>query len=127
MAKENLSNKAQQISRRDFIRTAVGGTVAMLVGCQSRPWPTSTPLPGTTESASKRPVVSIVKIKEGNIEAAVEAAIDLLGGIENVLQGRERIMLKPNLVSNDPRATTDPQVIRSLAKLMKKASKCRVL
>jgi uncharacterized protein (DUF362 family) len=38
-----------------------------------------------------------------------------------VTQGKERIMLKPNLVSNDPRAVTKPQVIRSLAELMKKA------
>jgi uncharacterized protein (DUF362 family) len=68
-------------------------------------------------------VVSIVKIKGGKIGTAVEAAIDLLGGIETVVMGKERIMLKPNLVSNDPRATTDPQVIRSLANLMKKAGK----
>jgi uncharacterized protein (DUF362 family) len=32
-------------------------------------------------------------------------------------------MLKPNLVSNDPQATTKPEVIRSLAALMKKAGK----
>jgi uncharacterized protein (DUF362 family) len=72
---------------------------------------------------SKRPAVSIVKIKAGDIERAVEAAVDLLGGIESVAQGKERIMLKPNLVSNDPRATTKPQVIHALAKLMKNAGK----
>ena len=72
---------------------------------------------------SNLPAVSIVKIKNGNIEAAVEAAVDLLGGIDSVTRGKERIMLKPNLVSNDPRAVTKPQVIRSLAELMKKAGK----
>jgi uncharacterized protein (DUF362 family) len=121
--KETLSNRGRQISRRDFIKTAVGGTVALLAGCQTRPWPTSTPFPGTTESVSDRPVVSIAKVKGGKIEAAVEEAIDLLGGIETVLHGKERIMLKPNLVSNDPRATTDLRVIRSLAKLMKRGGK----
>jgi uncharacterized protein (DUF362 family) len=121
--KEILSNRGRQISRRDFIKTAVGGTVALLAGCQTRPWPTSTPFPGTTESVSDRPVVSIAKVKGGKIEAAVEEAIDLLGGIETVLHGKERIMLKPNLVSNDPRATTDLRVIRSLAKLMKRGGK----
>ncbi|HLO29198.1 MAG TPA: DUF362 domain-containing protein, partial [Anaerolineales bacterium] len=68
-------------------------------------------------------LVSIVKIKDGNIGAAVEEAIQLLGGIETVTSGKERIMLKPNLVSNNPNITTKPEVIRSLAALMKKAGK----
>lgn len=123
--KETSSSKAiaQQISRRDFIKTAAVGATAMLVACQTRQLPTPTSLPETAVSVSKRPAVSIVKIKAGDIERAVEAAVDLLGGIESVAQGKERIMLKPNLVSNDPRATTKPQVIHALAKLMKNAGK----
>jgi uncharacterized protein (DUF362 family) len=123
--KETSSSKAiaQQISRRDFIKTAAVGATAMLVACQTRQLPTPTSLPETAVSVSKRPAVSIVKIKAGDIERAVEAAVDLLGGIESVAQGKERIMLKPNLVSNDPRATTKPQVIHALAKLMKNADK----
>lgn len=123
--KETSSSKAiaQQISRRDFIKTAAVGATAMLVACQTRQLPTHTSLPETAVSVSKRPAVSIVKIKAGDIERAVEAAVDLLGGIESVAQGKERIMLKPNLVSNDPRATTKPQVIHALAKLMKNAGK----
>lgn len=121
--KDFLSNKAQRITRRDFIKTAAVGTVAMLAACQTRQLTTSTPLPMTAVSLSERPLVSIVKIMNGDIEKAVEAAIDLLGGIESVTQGKERIMLKPNLVSNDPRATTKPPVIRSLAKLMQNAGK----
>jgi uncharacterized protein (DUF362 family) len=123
--KETSSSKAiaQQFSRRDFIKTAAVGATAMLVACQTRQLPTPTSLPETAVSVSKRPAVSIVKIKAGDIERAVEAAVDLLGGIESVAQGKERIMLKPNLVSNDPRATTKPQVIHALAKLMKNAGK----
>ena len=125
MMKKTSSRKAteQQISRRDFIRTAAVGATAMLVACQTRQLSTPTPLPMTPVSLSNRPAVSVVKIKAGKIERAVEAAIDLLGGIESVAQGKERIMLKPNLVSNDPRATTKPQVIHALAKLMKNAGK----
>ena len=119
MLKETLSNKARRISRRDFIKaTVVGGTAAVLTACR-----TPSPLPETAETVSGHPVVSIVKIKRSNIAAAVEAAIDLLGGIESVTQGKERIMLKPNLVSNDSRATTKPQVVRALAELMKGAGK----
>ncbi len=123
MEKESLSNKAQRISRREFIKTTIGGTVAMLAACQSRGLPTTTPFPDSAGSSGVRPVVSIVRIKDGRIESAVEEAIDLLGGIETVAQGKERIMLKPNLVSNDPRATTKPPVVRALAQLMKRAGK----
>jgi uncharacterized protein (DUF362 family) len=66
-----------------------------------------------------RPVVSVVKIRNGNVEAAVEHAIELLGGMRSITQGKERIMLKPNLVSPAPSATTKPAVIRALARLMK--------
>ena len=123
MEKEFLSGRARRISRRDFIKTAVVGTAGVLAACQGEQRPASTPLSEIAAPAGQYPVVSIVKIKGGKIGTAVEAAIDLLGGIETVVQGKERIMLKPNLVSSDPRATTDPQVIRSLANLMKRAGK----
>ncbi len=121
MQKIASSGNTKRITRRDFIKTASVGAVALLAACQTRQLPISTPIPEAAGLVSDRPVVSIVKIKRGKIETAVEAAIDLLGGINNVTQGKERIMLKPNLVSNDPRAVTKPQVIRSLAELMKKA------
>jgi uncharacterized protein (DUF362 family) len=57
-------------------------------------------------------VVSVAQIKGSDIGAAVEEAIQLLGGIETVTSGKDRIMLKPNLVSNDPRSTTKPDVVR---------------
>lgn len=76
-----------------------------------------------TPPAAARPVVSVVKIRNGNIESAVESAIELLGGMRFVTQGKERILLKPNLVSASPRATTKPAVIRTLARLMKTAHK----
>jgi uncharacterized protein (DUF362 family) len=70
-----------------------------------------------------KPVVSIVKIRSGNIGYAVEHAIELLGGMRAVARGKERILLKPNLVSPQPRATTKPEVIRTLARIMKAAGK----
>ena len=73
--------------------------------------------------ADPLPVVSIVKIKEDRIGAAVEEAIELLGGIDTVARDKQRIMLKPNLVAPDPRCTTKPEVIKALAVLMKNAGK----
>ncbi len=117
------SNPIHLITRRDFLKTAGLGTAGLLAACQSQPDVTPALLPATTESPPARPVVSIAKIKDGNIAAAVKEAIHLLGGIEAVTLGKERIMLKPNLVSNDPRATTKPEVIRALATLMQQAGK----
>ena len=70
-----------------------------------------------------KPVVSIVKIKNDKIDYAVEKAIDLLGGINQIARGKNRIMLKPNLVGESPLFTTKPTVIKALANLMKGAGK----
>ena len=70
-----------------------------------------------------RAVVSIVKIRDGNIDYAVERAIDLLGGMPAITRGKERVILKPNLVAALPSSTTKPPVIRTLARLMKAAGK----
>ena len=77
----------------------------------------------SAKTDGKLPVVSIVKIKDGAIERAVEEAIDLLDGIDSLTQNKTRIMLKPNLVVDDPHSTTKPQVIGALARLMKDAGK----
>ena len=69
------------------------------------------------------PVVSVVRIKNGRIASAVEEAIDLLGGMEEVLGTRQKIMLKPNLVGPDPKYTTKPDVIKALAVMMKDAGR----
>ncbi len=82
---------------------------------------------GAAEAASSRaaakPVVSIVRISNGKTAAAVEAAIDLLGGIGRITRGKDSVMLKPNLVSTQAEATTKPAVVRALAEIMKRAGK----
>jgi uncharacterized protein (DUF362 family) len=111
------------ISRRDFLKTVVIGSSGILAACVPQLMETPTALPVTVTPAPARPVVSIVRIKNYNTGAAVEEAIQLLGGMETVAASKERIMLKPNLASNDPRSTTKPEVIHALATLMKKAGK----
>ena len=81
-------------------------------------------LPDTLAScrvAEIKPVVSVVKIRKGDIEAAVEQAIELLGGMATITRGKERIMLKPNLVAPIPEATTKLPVMRALVRLMRNA------
>lgn len=100
--------KQKNLSRREFVITGVVGTLGIASGFTL---------------AAAPPVVSVVRIKDDNIAAAVEEAIELLGGIEEVTRDKQRIMLKPNLVSSDPGCTTNPEVVRAIATLMKEAGK----
>jgi len=108
--------KHRELSRRDFVKTGVGAALGATVVPISlgTPWRTS---------ADPRPIVSIAKVKNANIGYAVEEAIDLLGGIETATKGKERIMLKPNLVADGRESTTKPEVIEALARLMKQSGK----
>lgn len=111
--------KHKKITRREFLdkslKAAVGAAAGSFVltspGCRR------------ADEDVVNPVVSIAKIKNDNVGFAVEEAIDLLGGISEVTKGKERIMLKPNLVAPAPEMTTNPEVMKTLAQMMKKANK----
>lgn len=108
--------KYKKITRREFLeksaKVAVGAAASSFMPAGPGYYP-----------AGEKTVVSIVKIKNGKIGAAVEEAIELLGGISEIAKGKERIMLKPNLVAPVPEATTKPEVVKTLALMMKKAGK----
>jgi uncharacterized protein (DUF362 family) len=111
----------KEMNRRRFLKTmaasgAYVGMAHMVPGA---------PLLGLGEAKAlaTKPVVSIVRIKKGNTDYAVRHAIDLLGGMGSITQGKERILLKPNLVGPDPRDVTKPDVVKTLAQLMKDAGK----
>lgn len=111
----------KKLSRRDFMKTIAAGGAALGIGnivCFNALKSSA----GISNPESK-PVVSVVKIKNDNVDYAVRQAIDLLGGIKTVSAGKERIMLKPNLVSPEPRDVTKIAVIKALAQLMKEAEK----
>jgi uncharacterized protein (DUF362 family) len=95
------------MTRREFlINTAALATAA---GAHAKP--------------AARPVVSVVRIKNGKVAFAVEKAIDLLVGIQRVTKGVNTVMLKPNLVFSQVEATTKLAVVRALAEKMKRAGK----
>lgn len=96
------------ISRRDFLKASLAGSSALLAACIPQ-------LAGCCAFRAK-PVVSIVE--NDDITAAVEEAIDLLGGFGTILSGKQMIMLKPNLVTDSPRCTTKREVISALVQLM---------
>jgi uncharacterized protein (DUF362 family) len=105
--------QALEITRRQFIHAGLGAALVAVPGLAA--W--------SARADAGTSVVSIVRIANDNVEAAVEQAIDLLGGIASVTQGRQRILLKPNLVADGADATTKPAVIRALARLLQAAGK----
>jgi uncharacterized protein (DUF362 family) len=96
-----------EVNRREFLLTGAAALAAGPLAVVETP----------------KPIVSVVRIKDDKIATAVEEAIDLLGGIKRVTRGKNKVLLKPNLVSNDRKATTKPEVVRTIAELMKKAGK----
>ncbi len=107
--------KNSGLGRREFLKRGMATMGAL----------TAVPLLDPFEELFKAPkqVVSIVKIKDDRIDYAIEQAIDMLGGMSELTRRYNKIMLKPNLVSDDPNSTTKPIVVKTLAQLMKKAGK----
>jgi len=111
----------KQISRRQFVKAVIAGGACAGI---DRIVPGMSLLgTGRAQASTGAPVVSIVRIKKGNVDYAVRHAIDLLGGMGSITQGKERILLKPNLVGPDPRDVTKPGVVKVLAALMTEAGK----
>jgi uncharacterized protein (DUF362 family) len=109
--------RKNNISRRKF----VGSATLLAVGTSALG--TNLFAHRTLNAESEKNIVSIVRIKDGNIGKAVEEAIDLLGGINSATKGKNRIMLKPNLVFSSADCTTKLVAIKTLAQLMQKAGK----
>ena len=78
--------------------------------------------------SDQMPVVSVVGVNNKwseakGVEYAITRAIELIGGINEVVKDKNSILLKPNLVNPNPSDTTNPIVIEALAKLMKNSGK----
>ena len=109
------------MNRRAFLKTMAAGGATIGVGNLAA----CTSMKGIAEppALAPGPVVSVVRIEKGKLDHAVSEAVDLLGGVETVANGKERILLKPNLVSPDIRNVTKPEVVRSLAHLLQRSGK----
>ena len=121
-----VSPQEHGITRRDFLKAGIGitlGTAAASLIPQRAPCAEMKPLVPQLFDGSVKPVVSVIQIKNDRVPYAIEEAIDLLGGLGTVAKGKEKIMLKPNLVTHDPRYTTSLEVMKTLAQLMKKSGK----
>ncbi len=50
---------------------------------------------------SGRPLVSKV-LCDGNLEKSIECAVSLIGGVDNLVERGDTILLKPNYNTSDP-------------------------
>ncbi|HAJ57125.1 MAG TPA: hypothetical protein DCL35_05075 [Candidatus Omnitrophica bacterium] len=72
-----------------------------------------------------RPKVSLVKCSSyyaEDVEAAVKHSVDLLGGIGRFVSPGEKVLLKPNLLTDaapEKGITTHPEVVRAVIRLIK--------
>ena len=127
------------ISRRDFLKKGVEFVcLSAILGCNRNLMANDEKIqefeifpvdyePNPFVFSDQTPVVSIVSVNNKwsdakGIEYATTRAIELIGGINDVAKGKNRILLKPNLVNPNPSDTTNPIVIETLAKLMMSVS-----
>ena len=74
----------------------------------------------------KKSVVSIVKTpkspSEKEIDTSVRKAIELAGGLTDIISSGDTVLIKPNLISPshpDTGTTTDPRVCKSIANMVR--------
>lgn len=73
------------------------------------------------------PIASLVKCAsydEAEVSAAIERAVDLIGGAESIFERGEKILVKINLLGAyqpEKRVTTHPAIVRGIIELVRKA------
>jgi len=107
------------VTRRDFLKAALIQTISLsLWRCERRALEARKGNLGLFMEDG-RPL--LISVKGKRPEEMLEAAFDLLGGLEELVKGK-RVLLKPNFVFPQPYpVTTDPDVIFATARLLRDA------
>jgi uncharacterized protein (DUF362 family) len=87
-------------------------------------------LPSFLVDRGANPVTMAVARGENDVEALVRAAIGEMGGIQSFIQKNDVVLLKPNVAFDRAPilgATTNPDVLKAVAKLCKEAGASRIL
>jgi len=65
--------------------------------------------------------VAVIRVENGQVEQALETAVNHLGGIEDVVPEGSKVLIKPNIVqSQAPPDTTDPTVVEALTNVLRR-------
>jgi uncharacterized protein (DUF362 family) len=79
--------------------------------------------------STKKSVVSVVKVGQ-DVEAAVREAIQMAGGLEDLISSKSRVLIKPNIASRDRSGTgkvTDARVTEAVAKIVQRQKPARIV
>ncbi len=77
----------------------------------------------------RKPQVSLVKCRSydtAEVESAVKRSVELLGGVEKFIKPEERVLIKPNLLTDarpEEGIDTHPEVVRAVIRLIKPLTK----
>jgi len=118
------------MSRRDFIKLLVGGTAAVIgVGVM---WHLLERSRKPTEvEVLEREVKKNVFVEEGkslisvvrgkNVKRVVKEAIELLGGLDKLIESGDVVLLKPNVGFSNVDAVTTPETLAAVIEVVKEA------
>ncbi len=101
-----------KLSRRQFLKTSAG--IALTASSALERFGTYAEAEGSAEE------VDLAVVKSASPEAAVIAAIEVLGGMGKFVKSGDAVVIKPNMAFPNPSAwatTTNPEVVSTIAKL----------
>jgi uncharacterized protein (DUF362 family) len=116
-----------ELSRRDFIKWALGGTALLSVwgsGCFRGAQGPRAGIPNPFVQGGKPLVVSV---RGKDPERMLRAALEALGGLKPLVGGGKDVLIKPNFIFPQPYPiTTDPDMIFLVARLLREAGASRL-
>jgi uncharacterized protein (DUF362 family) len=111
-----------ELSRRDFIKWAVGGALALSAwgsGCFTGAQGPRSGIPNAFVQGGKPLVISV---QGEDPEHMLRAALEALGGLKPLVGGGKDVLIKPNFIFPQPYpVTTDPEMIFLTARLLREA------
>jgi len=63
--------------------------------------------------------VSVIRVEDNQLEKSLETAIELIGGVESLIPIGSKVLIKPNIVRNQPPPdTTNPDIVVALINII---------
>ncbi len=116
-----------ELSRRDFIKLAVGGAAALSAlgaGCFRGAQGSRAGIPNPFVAGGKPLVVSV---RGKDSERMLRVALEALGGLKPLVGGGKEVLIKPNFIFPQPYPiTTDPEMIFLTGRLLQEAGASKV-
>jgi uncharacterized protein (DUF362 family) len=74
-----------------------------------------------TRLDEKLATVAVVRVEGKSLEAALEEALEYLGGVESIVPEGSKVLIKPNIVRyQSPPDTTSPDMVEALVNIIKR-------